>query len=360
MSDKHFVAVIMAGGQGQRFWPLSTADRPKQFLDISRSGRTLLQATYDRVLPLAGSPERVIIGTAERYVPLVREQLPEIPPENLVVEPTPRDSAPAIALACLRIQERFGDVVAGFFSSDHEIGDSNAFQRVARTAIELADDEAGLVTIGITPARPATGYGYIEVGTPVGGGFRVARFVEKPNLRTAQAYVASGRYLWNAGIFVWRISSALSELDRHVPELMAPLRSALEAREAEAVFPTLKKISIDFALMERTERAMVVPGDFHWDDIGDWVALERLLTPEDGPGGANTVVGRHVGLDTSRNIVYTEDPDDVIVTLGVHDLVIVKRGNAVLLVHKTRVQELKALLADERLAALMTRGAEES
>ncbi len=357
--DRPFVAVIMAGGQGQRFWPLSTANKPKQFLDLRGSGRTLLQATYDRVLPLAGSPERVLVATAERYVKLVQQQLPDLPPGNLLVEPTPRDSAPAIALACLTIEERFGDVVAGFFSSDHEIGDVEEFQAVLHRAAQLASAEDGLVTIGISPTRPATGYGYIEVGEPAGdeagSGNRVARFVEKPNLPTAKSYVAGGRHLWNAGIFVWRVSTALAELDDLDPELMVPLRRAFASGEVAEVFPSLKKISIDFALMERTDRALVVPGSFAWDDIGDWVALERLLTPENGPGGANTVVGRHVGLDTSRNIVYTEDPDDVIVTLGVHDLVIVKRGNAVLLVHKERVQELKTLLADERLAGLLQR-----
>lgn len=355
MSDTQFVAVIMAGGQGQRFWPLSTPERPKQFLDLRRSGRTLLQATYDRVMPLAGAPERVLVATAARYVDLVKRQLPELPPTNLLVEPTPRDSAPAIALACLTIEERFGDVVTGFFSSDHEIPNTEAFLDVARTAVRLAAEQDGLVTIGIEPSRPATGYGYIEVGAELAGGNRVARFVEKPNLRTAKAYVAGGRHLWNAGIFVWRVSTALAELDRHDPDLMVPLRRAFASGEVEGVYPGLKRISIDFALMERTDKALVVPGNFVWDDIGDWVALERLLTPQDGPGGANTVVGRHVGLDASRNIVYTEDPDDVVVTLGVHDLVIVKRGNAVLLVHKDRVQELKTLLADERLAAVLQR-----
>lgn len=341
----------MAGGQGQRFWPLSTAAKPKQFLDLSHSGRTLLQATYDRVLPITGSPTRVLVATAERYASLVRQQLPDLPAENLLVEPTPRDSAPAIALACLTIEERFGEVVAGFFASDHEIGDG--FAVAARAAIDLARDEHGLVTIGITPTRAATGYGYIEVGEAVGPGHRVERFVEKPNVRTAEAYLAGGRHLWNAGIFVWRVSAALAELDKYAPNLMAPLRRAFASGELDTHFPRLEKISIDFALMERTDRALVVPGTFEWDDVGDWVALERLLTPEDGPGGANTVVGRHVGVDASRNIVYTDDPDDVIVTMGVHDLVIVKRGNAVMLVHKDRVQEIKSLLADERMLELL-------
>ena len=366
-SSVPFAAVIMAGGQGQRFWPLSTAGRPKQFLDLDRSGRTLIQATFDRLLPLTGSVERVFVATASRYVDLVREQLPELPPENLLVEPTPRDSAPAIALACLAIQQRLGDVVVGFFSSDHRIGGSG-FEDTTRRAIAVAGDADGLVTIGIRPTRPSTGYGYIELGQLLADyerahpdaaeaafvpAHRIARFVEKPNLRVAETYVESGRHLWNAGIFVWPVATALTELERHAEGLMVPLRRAFAEGTVTEVFPTLQRISIDFALMERTDRAYVVPGSFEWDDIGDWGALERLIAPEDGPGGPNTVVGRHVGLDTSRNIVYTEDPDDVIVTLGVHDLVVVKRGKTLLLVHKDRLQEIKSLLQDERLTELL-------
>lgn len=342
-----FRAVIMAGGQGQRFWPLSTPDRPKQFLDLGKAGRTLIQQTYDRVLPLAGSPANVYVATARRYVGLVCEQLPDVPVENLLVEPTPRDSAPAIALACLTIAQRHGDVVAGFFSSDHRIG--HGFHETITTAAQVAESTGGLVTVGIPPTRPATGYGYIEAGETVGPAHRVRRFVEKPSARTAEAYLATGGYLWNAGIFVWRVNAALDELDRHAPDLMVPLREAFEAGKVADAFPKLPRIAIDYALMERTDRAFVVRGRFAWDDIGDWMALERLLEGD----GTNTVVGRHVGRDASGNIVYTEDDGDVVVTLGVHDLVIVKRGHALLLVHKDRVQEIKDLLADERLKELL-------
>lgn len=345
-----FIAVIMAGGKGQRFWPLSTTSRPKQFLDLDQCGRTLIQTTFDRVLPLTERPDRVFVATAERYVDLVREQLPEVPDENLLIEPEARDSAPAVALASLTIAERFPDAVVGFFSSDHRIGRPEAFQASIGGAIALARDRSGLVTIGIEPTRPATGYGYIEQGESVEGGYRVARFVEKPNLATARRYLAAGGYAWNAGIFVWEVGTVLSELDRHAPELMRPLRDGFEQGRVAEVFPTLEKISIDYALMERTDRCYVVPGGFDWDDIGDWVALERLLQRADE--NANTVVGRHVGLDTRSNILYTDDPDDVIVTLGVRDLVVVKRGNAVLLVHKSRVQDIKALLDDDRLAGI--------
>jgi mannose-1-phosphate guanylyltransferase len=346
MSGGAFTAVVMAGGQGQRFWPLSTADRPKQFLDLERSGRTLLQATVDRLLPLTGGIDHVYVATTARYVPLVREQLPDLPPRNVLVEPTPRDSAPAVALASLTIHERTGGTTLGFFSSDHRIADVPAFQTAVRQAIALADTERGLVTLGITPTHPATGYGYIQRGAAVGPGHRVARFVEKPNAPTAQRYVAGGDHLWNAGIFIWRSDVVLHELDRHAPDLMRPLRAAIAHGTVDDVFPTLPKTSIDFALMEHTDRAYVVPVACGWDDIGDWVALERLLGQD---RDTNTVVGTHVGFETSGNIVYTDGPDDVVVTVGVHDLIVVKRGDTVLLVAKDRVADLKTLLADERL-----------
>ncbi len=348
MSSSGFTAVIMAGGQGQRFWPLSTADRPKQFLDLERSGRTLLQATYDRLLPLTGTPERVYVATAARYLTLVREQLPDLPEANLLVEPTARDSAPAIAFASLLIHLRTGGATLGFFSSDHRIGDAPAFQAAVRDAIELAESEDGLVTLGITATHPATAYGYIERGEPVGKGYRVRSFVEKPNLERARTYLEAGRYHWNAGIFVMRSEAILRELDAHAPDIMTLLSAAVAEGRVDDVFPTLPKISIDFAVMERTERAFVVPVACDWDDIGDWVALERLLERD---ADANTVVGTHLGFEASGNIIYTEGVDDVVVTVGVHDMVVVKRGHTVLLVAKHRVGDLKKMMADERFEA---------
>lgn len=348
-----FRAVIMAGGRGQRFWPLSTEDRPKQFLDLERCGRSLLQSTFDRLLPLVGGPEAIFVATGERYVPLVREQLPELPAANLIVEPVGRDSAPAIALASLSIAAQAPEAVLGFFSSDHRIGDAARFQGSIRAAAALARERSGLVTIGIRPTRPATGYGYIQLGEAASGGYRVAQFVEKPNATRAAQYLASGDYVWNAGIFVWTAQAILAELERHAPELYGPLEAALAQDRLAEVFPELPKISIDYALMEKTERAFVVPADFDWDDIGDWVALERLLSR--GQQDPNTVVGTHVGLEANGNIIYTEDADDVIVTLGVEQLVVVKRGNVVLLMHKNRVQDLKSVLSDERLSAVRVR-----
>jgi mannose-1-phosphate guanylyltransferase len=351
MNDSRLIAVLMAGGRGQRFWPLSTENRPKQFLDLERCGRSLLQSTWDRVLPLVGDTENVFVATAGAYVPLVRAQLPDLPEANLLVEPVGRDSAPAIGLASLEIHARTGGAVTAFLPTDHRVGDAHAFLTTMRDAASMAAATDGLVTIGITPDRPATGYGYIERGEEVGSGFRVAQFVEKPTLPKAEQYLATGRYAWNAGMFVWSTDAILGELDAHAPELMQPLRQAHAGGSVAEDFAALPKISIDYAVMERTAKAFMVPGDFGWDDIGDWVALERLLGATDT--GANTVVGKHVGLRASGNIVYTEDTDDVVVTVGVDDLVIAKRGNVLLLVHKDRVADIKSLLADEELIKLL-------
>ena len=345
-----FIPVIMAGGRGQRFWPLSTAARPKQFLDLEQRGRSMLQTTFDRLLPLAGVPENVYVATGSRYVPLVREHLPEVPLSNVIVEPTARDSAPAVALASLAITERLGPVTLGFFSSDHRIEDETAFQAAVRRAIALAEGESGLVTLGIAPTRAATAYGYIEIGEAAGDGFRVRRFVEKPDAEQAREYLRAGTFVWNAGIFVWRGDVILRELDAHASDIMVPLRRAVEERSLAEVFPTLPARSIDYAVMEYTEHAFVVPADCGWDDVGDWVALERVLQGTAGADGANTAVGRHVAAAASGNLVYADDEDDLVVTIGVHDLVVVKHGATVLVVAKDAVETVKALLAEGSLA----------
>lgn len=339
----------MAGGSGQRFWPLSTAERPKQFLDLERSGRTLIQATFDRLLGLT-DPENIFVATGGRYVDLVREQLPGLHGSNLIIEPKGRDSGPAVALASLAIHERTGGATVGFFSSDHRIGHVAAFQEAVRDAIFIAEHHDGLVTLGIKPRFAATGYGYIERGDWIGPGFRVQSFVEKPSAAKAEAYLSSGRYDWNAGIFVWRSDVILRELDHHAPDIMVPLRRAAAHGTLARDFPNLPARSIDVALMEKTDRACVVPVDCDWDDIGDWVALERLLERSGRANDSNTVVGRHVGLGASGNIIYTDEDQDVVFTIGVHDLVIVKRQNTILLVAKDQVAKIKELLSDEFLA----------
>jgi mannose-1-phosphate guanylyltransferase len=369
-----FVALIMAGGVGQRFWPLSTAERPKQFLDLERSGRTLLQATFDRVLLSTKQADKIFVITGEHYARLVQEQLPDLPHDNILLEPIGRDTAPAIALAMLEIKHRLGNPVVGVFPSDHRVGNVAAFLETSKMAFRQAQTTESLVTLGIQPDHPATGYGYIERGEavvnvdPLGSDshntasqntgshntvFKVAKFVEKPPLEQAKAYLSSGRFSWNGGIFFWQTEVILSELALHAPSLLQPLEAAHRAGTLNEVFPTLPKISIDYAVLEKTDKAFVIPADFEWDDLGDWQALERLLQKEHA--SINTVIGQHVGLEATGNIIYSDDADDIIVTLGIEDLVIVKRHNAMLLMRKDRIQDIKQLLNDERLSHFVLR-----
>jgi mannose-1-phosphate guanylyltransferase len=336
-----FYPVIMAGGSGERFWPLSTSERPKQFLDLERSGRSLLQATFDRLRPLLPSVEHLYVLAAERYAGLVREHLPEIPEANLLLEPVARDTAPAVALAALELEARHGQVILGLFPADHRVSDEEAFRVALRRALWQTQETGGILTLGVKPTYPATGYGYIQVGEGLrGGAYRVARFVEKPDEARAAEYLAAGSYYWNSGIYLCHAQTILEELARFAPAILTPLRQAHRQGRIAEIFADLPGISIDYAVMERTQRAYVLPSEFGWDDLGSWLALERLYRKT----LANTLFGEHEGLDSYGNIVYTSHADDLIVTLGVQDLVIVKRGGVVLVADKLRVQEIKKLM----------------
>jgi mannose-1-phosphate guanylyltransferase len=341
----------MAGGRGQRFWPLSTEDRPKQFLDLEDCGRTLLQSTFDRLRPTVQDIEHVFVATTHRYVKLVQEQLPDIPRENILVEPVGRDSAPAVCYASLAVESRFGDALTGFFPSDHRIGNVSRFHEVLGRAVDVTEKTRGITTIGIKPHSPATGFGYIQTGQPYEGNFEVSRFVEKPDKPQAKEYLQAGNFFWNAGMFLWHTSTILAELERYAPELLTPLEQAFCENRVHEVFPKLPKISIDYAVLEKTDNAYVVPGFFEWDDIGDWAAFERLM--KSGRDETNTVIGQHIGHETRNSIIYLEDKNDVMVTLGVEDLVVVKRGKAILVTPKDRVQDIKHLLKDRRISDLV-------
>jgi len=354
-----FVAVIMAGGSGQRFWPLSTADYPKQFLDLENTGRSMIQATCDRLSPMTGSFDNIYVVTGERYAKLVQQHLPDLPRENLILEPQGRDTAPAVALAALTLKKHAGkhggNPVMGLFASDHRVQDVAGFHKTLEGSITLAEHTSGIVTLGIVPTFASTGYGYIQRGaslanvSDVVGAYNVARFVEKPNKVIAEQYFASGEYYWNSGNFVCHIDAILAELNMYAPKMMQALTRAVDRGRVDEVFPTLQKISIDYTVMEKTQNAYVLTADFDWDDVGDWVALERLLRDD---GDINTVVGKHIGLEASNNIIYTTDEQDVVVMLGVDNVVVVKRGNTVFVVAKDRVQEIKKLLEDDRVSGL--------
>lgn len=335
------IPVILAGGKGERFWPVSRKQRPKQFLSLDGSGRTLLQSTADRLLPLAGSWDNLWVITASHLEAGVKEQLPDLPEANLLVEVEGRDTAPAVAWPTLEIAKRHSnDAVAGFFPADHWIGEPDDYRHTLKAAESLALEKGAIATLGISPTYPSTGYGYIEQGDALGTfngleAFQVTRFTEKPDQATAQAFLDSGTFSWNSGMFIFQAGVALEELRTHAPELMQMLES-----DGPAIYPKLPKISIDYALMEKTRRACVMPVTFSWDDLGDWNAIERLQR-DDKP---NVELAQHIGRDTKGAIVYNTDESELIVTIGLENVVIVRDGKATLIVNKHRTQEIKQVL----------------
>ncbi|MFK8186220.1 MAG: mannose-1-phosphate guanylyltransferase [Phormidesmis sp.] len=356
-----FIPIILAGGKGERFWPVSRLKRPKQFLCLDGSDRSLLQSTADRLLPIADWTSLFVI-TASHLAEGVREQLPDIPTENILVEPQGRDTAPAVAWATLEVAKRFGDdAVCGFFPADHYITDTTRYLDTLRAATDLAVTKQAIATLGITPNFPSTGYGYIEQSTSAGSftagsvtdlpAYKVSRFTEKPDRDTAQTFLDSGRYSWNSGMFIFPAAVMIEELTAHAPNMT----NALIEKGADA-YADLEKLSIDYAVMEKTDRAYVMPADFGWDDLGDWNAIERLQKSLNGDSD-NVAMCEHVGLDTQGSVLYSGDPNELIVTIGLEDVVVVRDGNATLIVKKERTQEIKkavkALGQEERFQHLL-------
>ncbi len=347
--------VILAGGKGERFWPLSRLNRPKQFLSLDGSGTSLLQSTADRLLNLAGGWDNLWVITASPIAEGVKEQLPQLPELNLLIESQGRDTAAAVAWTSLEIKKRYGeDAIIGFFPADHWIANQDVFTDTINAAVQLAASTDAIVTLGIKPTFPSTGYGYIEQGEKIGSyndlqAYHVNRFAEKPTKDTAEKFLSTGKYSWNSGMFVFRAGVVIKELYTHAPEIIEPLE-----KYGADIYPEIPKKSIDYALMEKTNLAYVMPVDFGWDDLGDWNAIERLLKKEDNP---NVELGTHVGLDTTGPVIYASSEDDVIVTIGLEDVVIVRDGNATLIVKKDRTQEIKQVLktlqADDKLKKLL-------
>ncbi|TAE60122.1 MAG: mannose-1-phosphate guanylyltransferase [Nostocales cyanobacterium] len=340
--NNQLIPVILAGGKGERFWPLSRQNRPKQFLSLDGSSKSLLQSTANRLLHLAGGWDQLWVITSSQIAEGVREQLPDLPSANLLIELQGRDTAAAVAWASLEIKKRYGEeAVIGFFPADHWIADQEVFQDTLSAAYQLATSKDAIVTLGIKPTFPSTGYGYIEQGEKIGSfnnlpAYHVNRFTEKPDLETAENFLSTGRFSWNSGMFVFRAGVVLEELHTHAPEIITPL-----IQSGSGIYPQLPKKSIDYALMEKTSLAHVLPVEFGWDDLGDWNAIERLLKQDNTP---NVELATHVGLDTQGAIIYASSPDDVIVTIGLEDVVIVRDRNATLIVKKERTQEIKQVL----------------
>ena len=349
------VVVIMAGGAGTRFWPLSTEERPKQFLDLF-GDRTLLQKSFDRVSSLV-PPERILILTNAALVSIVKEQLPQIPVENIIGEPIRRDTAVAVGLAAVLCRRRFGNPVIATLTADHMIEPVALFQKTLLSAARRAVDDNTLYTFGIEPTYPATSYGYLERGMQIAvdyeddGGiehFRLLRFKEKPYPETARRYVESGRFYWNSGMFVWTADTILKEIEMHLPKHAKALSRAAALDQTpqwdqalKAAFESLHAVSIDFGVMEKAQNVCCVASGFSWSDVGGWLALKSYL-PEDEAG--NCCRGNAMTLDATDNLVFCEDPKETVVLIGVKDLVIVRAGTRTLITNKDRTEDLKKLV----------------
>jgi len=353
VSQEEMVVTIMAGGAGTRFWPLSTETRPKQFLSLF-SDQSLFQQTLARIEPMV-KPERILVMTNAHFVPLVRKQAPQIPVENIIAEPMRRDTAAAIALAALLVKQRFGDVTMGVLTADHVVEPTDAFLHALRSAQQEAQETKALYTFGIEPDYPATGYGYLELGEKTYEKenlrhFRVHRFKEKPDLETALEYLDSGNYLWNSGMFVWKVGSILEEIERQIPGHLKALSPALERDRKEgwsealrAAFESLPSISIDFAVMEGAADVRALSAPFSWKDLGGWLSVEEYLD-EDPQHNAHR--GKIAVLDAHSNLVFCEESEEIVALVGVDNLVVVRAKGITLICPKGRSEEIKKLVKE--------------
>jgi mannose-1-phosphate guanylyltransferase len=328
--------VVLAGGVGSRFWPLSTPQRPKQLLPLIDE-QPLLEGTLRRLRPLADLGHTLVLTNASLVEPIHR-LLPELPRENIVAEPKPAGTAAALAWAADVIRRRDGrDALMISVHADWAIGEPDGFRRALGRAADAATAHGALITVGVVPSRPDPGFGYIQPGERVGDGlFRVARFVEKPDRATAERMRAEG-YLWNSGIFVWRVGDFLDELRALTPEVWPALEGA--QGDLSRFFGAVKSISVDVGVLERSGRVMVMPGDFGWDDVGTWAALHRVR-PRDATGNAATGVVH--ALHARDNVVHAEG--NAVVLYGVSDLVVVTRDGLTLVTTRDRAADLKSLI----------------
>lgn len=343
-------AVIMAGGAGTRFWPKSRQKNPKQFLKLLGKA-SLLGDTVRRALMLV-EPENCFVVTHKQYQDQVQESIPEVPPENIIFEPANRDTAACVGLAAIKLAGIDPSGVMVMLPSDHYIGYEKVFIKTLKSAIAFVEQNDYLMTVGIKPTAPRTGYGYICCGEVMGQEqeypvYQVSAFTEKPDPITARYFIGQGNYLWNSGIFVWRIPVILEAIARHLPQLhqalekLAPaIGTSCEAEAVEREYPAFPKVSIDYGVMEKAVNIGTIPGNFIWDDVGSWVALEKYLPKDQRNNTLNG--GKHISMDSRGCIIDSEAK--LIATIGVEDLIIIQSQDVMLVCRKDRDQEVKQLV----------------
>ncbi|XZE53221.1 mannose-1-phosphate guanylyltransferase [Planctomycetaceae bacterium SH139] len=349
-------AVIMAGGSGTRFWPASRQQTPKQLLRLV-GDRSMIQSTADRLTGLV-PPENQLVVTNQRLVSAIRQQLPELPPEQVVGEPCKRDTAPCIGLAAGLLAARDPDATMLVLPADHIIGTVEQFQQAIKAGERLlAADPRNIITFGIRPSYAAESFGYIQRGDALAdetevAAFEVERFREKPDLATAESYLQAGTFYWNSGIFLWRAATILEALAKFEPEMSEHIRKISQAAgqaDFETVladeFAAIEGKSIDYAVMEQYRPVVVIEAPFSWDDVGSWQALARMVPPDEH---GNTVQGNHLGIDTTNSIIRTE-ADHTVVTIGVDDLIVVQTGDATLVAPKSAEERVREVV--QRLQA---------
>ena len=347
--NPHNYAIILAGGRGERFWPLSTAARPKQFISLF-GGRPLIALALERLEGVV-PPERTLIITAEDLLDATADVARRLPPENLLGAPVPRGAAAACALACGLVAARDPEGVAAILTADQLMSDIETFRQTLRDSFTAAAQGEHIVTIGIPPSYPATGFGYIEAGEALE--FRTAtrfnkakRFVEKPDAQRAAQYVASGNYCWNAGMFIWHVRTMQAAIAEHVPELQVLIDIPASAQSSadlqallEVAYANLVKVSIDYAVMEKADNIIMAYGAFGWDDVGTWPAVAGHFAADEKN---NVVIGSSESIDSGGNIVVSENR--LTALIGVHDLVVIQSDNATLICPRERAQEVKQMV----------------
>ena len=352
MNNQYYV-VIMAGGIGSRFWPKSRTSYPKQFLDILNEGQTLIQSTYSRFAKFIPK-ENIYIVTTKEYEGIVKKQLPKANHENILYEPSRKNTAPCIAYASYKLALKNPDAKLICAPADHLIKDEDSFQRVCMRALDFVDHLNAFVTLGIKPTYPNTGYGYIQHDTMAAAEeiFKVRTFTEKPNLDLAKTFLASGDFLWNAGIFVWKVRNILSAFEKYLPEMhdlfqaeMGEFNTPGEEAAIERIYPQCTSVSIDIGIMEKADNVYVIPSSFGWSDLGTWNSAYENL---DKDYLENAVVGSNVVIIDSTHCMVQAEEKKLVLLQGLEDFIVVDTPDVLLICKKDKEQEIKEFVAEVR------------